>query len=142
MLRQSAYHRVFRLSAWYDLAIALPFTTIWTFVPMWRGVLSPLVDAAGFGPLPMPGVYGVLFANFFGCVVTIWAILRLVRDDVRLARWDGAGRVGFSIAMINAMAAGASPLLWVFLVPEIAFGVAQLAPPRRPASPTPPGRYG
>ncbi|WP_295806280.1 hypothetical protein [uncultured Nitratireductor sp.] len=88
--------------------------------------MSSLHRELGFGELPVLGVYAVLFANFFGTVVVIWSIVRLVSDDPRLGIHDGIARLAFSTWMIVALFSGATPLIWFFLVPEITFGVLQL----------------
>lgn len=88
--------------------------------------MAPLHLSLGLQPLDDLSPYGTLFGNFFGSVVTIWAIVRLYSGDVRLALFDGMGRGLFCIAMLNALAMGASPLLWTFFVPELAFCVLQL----------------
>lgn len=80
---------------------------------------------------------GVLYANFFGAVVITWAVLRLRSGMVWMARYDAATRFMFSAAMIHALASGASPLLWGFLVIELTFGILQLLPYERAALQTP-----
>ncbi|MEP4197517.1 MAG: hypothetical protein ABJL99_17990 [Aliishimia sp.] len=89
--------------------------------------MTPLHEVLGLEPLVPLGPYATLFGNFFGSVVTIWAVVRIKLADVRLALFDGIGRGLFCIAMLNAMMMGASPLLWAFFVPELAFCVLQLA---------------
>ncbi len=119
-------NRIFRVSAWYDLCVTWPFALPITLGLFWGGILIPLHGALGLPALPTLDPHAVLFANFFGSVVVIWAIVRLYLNDIRLALFDGAGRVLFSIAMINALLAGLTPLIWAFLVPEIIFAVLQL----------------
>ncbi len=127
MFNQSMNRTVFRLSAWYDLAVSAPFALPLTLTFVWNGVLTPASAALGLAPPAPLDPHGFLFANFFGSVVTIWAVVRLYLDDIRLAAFDGVGRVLFSVAMVHALLAGASPLLWGVLVIEVGFGVLQLA---------------
>ena len=118
--------KVFMASSWYDLAMAIPFTLPILFSLTWGYVLLPFNAFLGFGDLEPLGPHGVMFANFYGSIVMIWALLRLYLADVRLAVVDGVGRLLFTIAMVNALADGATPLIWLVLVPEISFCVLQL----------------
>ncbi|WP_368184735.1 hypothetical protein [Aestuariibius sp. HNIBRBA575] len=103
-----------------------PFALPVTLALFWTSGLAPLNGALGFAQLPSLEPHTVLFGNFFGSVVVIWAVVRLWSNDTRLGVFDGIGRVMFSIAMINALMSGITPLIWLFLVPEALFGVAQL----------------
>lgn len=118
--------KVFRISAWYDLMMSAPFAIPYTLTLVWELVLTPTNASLGFPTLPALDPHGFLFANFFGSIVTIWAIVRLYLDDLRLAAFDGVGRVLFSIAMLNALMAGATPLLWGLLIIELIFALLQL----------------
>jgi hypothetical protein len=118
--------KVFRLSAWYDLAVSAPFALPVTLTLVWDFALTPANAAMGFPALSALTAHGFLFANFFGSVVTIWAVVRLYLDDIRLAAFDGVGRLLFSIAMVNALLSGASPLIWGVLVIELVFAFLQL----------------
>ncbi len=130
MLKPSHFHRIYRISAWYDLIITWPFA----FVPTLMVVMT-LVGFAnerlGLPPIPTLPPTGVMFGNFFGSVVVIWSIVRLRWDDAALARYDAAGRWLFSLAMCVALLKGASPLLFAFLVPEVLFAILQSLPVRK-----------
>jgi hypothetical protein len=73
----------------------------------------------------------VLFACLLGSVVLVWALLRISDPQQRFGRFDGVARLLFSTWMAWALALTGSPLLWLFIVPEVAFGVAQWLPVRR-----------
>lgn len=118
--------KVFMASSWYDLAMSVPFVLPVLFALTWGYALIPLNALLGFGELEPLGPHGVMFANFYGSIVMLWALLRLYVADVRLAVVDGIGRLLFTIAMVNALLHGATPLLWIFLVPEISFCILQL----------------
>jgi hypothetical protein len=126
MLSATTYQRLYRFSAWYDLFVTWPFAFPVTMGLFWGFVLAPTNAALGFDPLPPLGAHTMLFANFFGSVVVIWSLVRLYLNDSRLGVFDGVGRVLFSIAMINALLSGITPLVWLFLVPEAVLAVAQL----------------
>ncbi|MEV0094351.1 hypothetical protein [Streptomyces sp. NPDC050738] len=113
----SPYLRVVRASAWYDLVVTAGFATPWTYA-MVHDVLS----------LPERDVMQTLLANLMGSVVVVWALLRIVRPQPEHGLFDGIARTLFSAWIAYALAHGGPHLLWGFLVVEVAFGVAQLAP--------------
>jgi hypothetical protein len=135
MLNLTTYRRIFMASAWYDIAVTGVFATPWTLALLYA-LFGKIHAALGLGPLqPLPPE-GVLFANFLGSVVIVWAILRLRSGMVWMGRYDAATRFMFSAAMIHALASGASPLLWGFLAIELSFGILQLLPYEKAAPPT------
>ena len=132
MLSFNTYRRVFMASAWYDIAVTGVFATPWTLAMLYT-LFDNIHAALGLNPLqPLPAE-GVLFANFLGSVVIVWSVLRLRSGMVWMGRYDAATRFMFSAAMIHALASGASPLLWGFLVIELTFGILQLLPYERTA---------
>ena len=136
MMGFNSYRRIFLASAWYDLVLTAVFATPWTLALLYA-LLATIHRALGLSPLqPLPPE-GVLYANFFGSVVIVWAVLRLRSGLVWLARYDAAARFMFSAAMMHALASGASPLLWGFLVFELSFGILQLLPYESTAHQTP-----
>ncbi|MGW8376703.1 hypothetical protein [Streptomyces sp. ODS28] len=115
-----------RAGAWYDLAVAPLFATPWTARLVIDGVRA--VHAAFGLPGRAPGQFApehLLFVTFFGVLVTMWAVVRLVRGDVVTAVADTAGRAAFASLMTYALACGATPVLGVFLVLEAGFLLAQ-----------------
>ena len=136
MLSFNTYRRIFLASAWYDLAVTAVFATPWTLALLYA-LFATIHSALGLSPLQSLPPEGVLYANFFGSVVIVWATLRLRSGLVWLARYDAAARFMFSAAMIHALTSGASPLLWGFLVIELTFGILQLLPYKRTALQTP-----
>ncbi|MDQ2988042.1 MAG: hypothetical protein M3R60_02940 [Pseudomonadota bacterium] len=132
-LSHTAYLRVVRASAWYDLVVTAPFFTPWTFA-IALGQLSALNRQLGGAPLPAFDPFHTLFACLMGSIVLIWTLLRLRAPSVTLGRYDGAGRLLFSLWMAWALAATGAPLLWLFVVPEFAWGALQWLPVARPAA--------
>ncbi|MFG2828235.1 hypothetical protein ACGFWI_12360 [Streptomyces sp. NPDC048434] len=115
-----------RIGALYDLAVAPVFATPWTARLAIDGfrALHTALDLPGRAP----GEFGpehLLFVTFFGVLVTMWAVVRLVRGNVVTAVADTAGRAAFALLMMYALATGATPVLVVFLVVEIGFLLAQ-----------------
>ncbi|MYX41394.1 hypothetical protein GTW59_09940 [Streptomyces sp. SID89] len=122
-----AYLRTVRASAWYDLAVTAGFVTPWTYALV-HDALSALGEALGWGALPALDPWQILYANLMGSVVVVWAALRIVRPLPVHGLLDGIARTLFSAWMAYALLNGVSRTLWLFLVLEVAWGVAQLAP--------------
>ncbi|MET9453402.1 hypothetical protein [Streptomyces cinerochromogenes] len=133
-----AYLRVVRTSGWYDLIVTAGFATPWTYALVHR-LLSVGGDAAGLGTMPALTPMQTLYANLMGSVVVVWSALRVVRPLPLHGLLDGIARVLFSLWQAYALAHGGPRVLWPFLVVEVSFGVAQLAPWLR-ARPTAAGR--
>lgn len=124
---RSAYHRVVRASAWYDLVVTAGFATPWTYAWV-HGGLSSLGGTLGLGVLPALDPMQTLYANLMGSVVLVWAVLRIVRPLPVHGLLDGVARTLFAMWQAYAMADGAPRLLLPFFVVEVAFGVVQLVP--------------
>ena len=125
--RSAAVTRWGRAGALYDLVASAAFLTPWTAT----GVLGLFADVhgalglAGEPPAP-PGVMTMLFATLFGTVVVMWSVVRWLRPEPVLIAADTAGRVLFSGWFTWALCQGETPVLVVFLVLEVAWGLAQL----------------
>jgi hypothetical protein len=128
----SAYLKLVRASAWYDLLLTAPFATPWTF-SLAHERLSAINQWLGGGALPAFAPFHMLFACLMGSVVLVWSVLRLHQTSTLLGRYDGVGRFLFAAWMGWTLAATGAPLLWLFVVPELAWGVAQWLPVARPA---------
>lgn len=122
-----AYLRVVRASAWYDLVVTAGFATPWTYALL-HHALSSLGGALGLGVLPALDPVLTLYANLMGSVVVVWALLRIVKPLPVYGLADGGARTLFAMWQAYALAQGASRVLWVFFVVEVAFGVLQLVP--------------
>lgn len=130
MISEATLRRIYRASAVYDLALSAPFALPWGVDLTWS-LLTRLSPALGL-PAPAPlDPHATLFAGFFGSIVTLWSLLRLHLNEPRLARWDAAGRLSFSLAMATAIGRGASPLLWPLLALELGWAVLQLLPVKK-----------
>jgi len=126
-LSLSAYLRVARASALYDIAIGVPFATPWTFALLYPQLSQFNVSLGGM-PLPAFAPVHVLFACLMGSLVLLWASLRLVRTSVVLGRFDAVGRTVFALWMAWTLAQGGVPLLWFYLLPELLWAVTQAWP--------------
>ncbi|MCD0445431.1 hypothetical protein LO763_17605 [Glycomyces sp. A-F 0318] len=122
-----AYLRLVRSSAWYDLAVTIGFATPWTYALL-HGAANAASGALGLSPLHEANPTQLLYANLMGSVVTVWALLRLVRPQRVHGLFDGAARLLFSAWFAYALAHGGPELLWALLALEVPWGVAQLAP--------------
>jgi len=129
-MNTSNIRKLVRASATYDLLVTAPFATPWTFA-IAHGNLSALNEALGGPPLPAFGTIHILFACLLGSIVLVWSWLRLRDPQPQFATYDGAGRFLFSTWFAWALSGGGLPLVWLFIVPELAWGVAQwyAAPP-------------
>ena len=65
-----------------------------------------------------------------GSVVMVWSLPRLLDPQPRFGPYDAAARYLFSLWMAWALLVTGQPLLWLFLVPELAWGLAQSLPLR------------
>jgi hypothetical protein len=127
-METNRYRRVVWLSALYDLLLTLPFMTPWT-ARLAIGHLGTLHAALGMGGAAPPafGPLHLLFVSFFGSVVILWSVVRLRDPRPELGLFDGLGRVAFAAWMTFALAHGETHLVVGFLVPELLWGVVQLA---------------
>lgn len=132
MLSVSAFRRLVRASAIYDVLMTVPFVTPWTFLLL-REHLNALNVGLGGAPLPHFEPLHLLISSMMGSVVMVWSVLRLRDPAPRFGRYDAAARYLFSTWMAWALLVTGQPLLWLFLVPELAWGVAQSLPLRRGA---------
>ncbi|KUM99251.1 hypothetical protein AQI95_40160 [Streptomyces yokosukanensis] len=122
-----AYVRLVRASGWYDLIVTAGFASPWTYALVHR-LLSAAGDAVGLGTMPALTPLQTLYANLMGSVVLVWSVLRVVRPLPLHGLLDGTARVLFSLWQAYALAHGGPGVLWPFLVLEVSFGIAQLAP--------------
>lgn len=130
MLNQRQFAKIYRISAWYDLILSWPYATAPTLL-LFLSQINSVHGLLGYPPIPELSATGIMFGNFFGTVVVVWSIVRLRWNDVALARYDAVARWLFSAAMVIALSNGASPLLYAFLVIEVAFAVLQSLPVKR-----------
>lgn len=127
MWKLAPYLRLVRASALYDLLVTAPFATPWSLAWLLRQ-LDELGQALGLAPLAVFPPEALLLGNLLGSVVCVWAGLRLAKPSLLLGRLDAVARGLFALWQAWALHQGASPLLAVFLLVEIGFGVAQAWP--------------
>jgi hypothetical protein len=133
MWTSTQYRRVVRGSAWYDLIVTAAFATPWSFALL-HGALSSVSQALNLpGELPAFEPMHMLMANLLGSIVCVWAVLRIRDPQLIYGRYDAVGRFLFAAWQAYALAHGASSLLVVFLVFELAWGVVQVLPVRTPS---------
>lgn len=124
------YRRLVRASGWYDLLVAAAFVTPWSFMAL-HGLLQSVHQGLGLpGALPAFEPMHMLLGNLMGSIVCVWSVLRIRDPQAVFGRYDAAGRLLFSTWQIYALMHGATPLIAIFLVFELAWGVAQLWPVR------------
>ena len=103
------------------------FATPWTYALV-HGVLSALGDTLRLGGMPALDPMQTLYANLMGSVVVVWALLRIVKPVPLHGLFDGIARALFAMWQAYALGHGATRLVWLFFVVEVAFGVVQLVP--------------
>lgn len=126
----SNYFHITRASALYDIVATAPFATPWTFA-MLHAQLSSTNVWLGGEPLAPFALVNILITCLMGSLVMLWSAMRLFQPSLALGRYDGAGRFMFAGWMIWSLAQGGLPLVWLFLIPEVLWGVAQCWPVER-----------
>jgi len=121
------FRRVVFFSALYDLLLTAPFATPWSFAAI-RTQLTALNQALGGAALPDFAAFPLLMANLLGSIVIVWSVLRLRHPEPLLGRYDGTARFLFSTWMAWTLHATGQPVLWLFLIPEFAWGIIQWWP--------------
>jgi len=117
--------RAVKTSAIYDLVTCLPLA-LPGIAGVYLSVLNTLNGTMGLGgsvgelsPLAM------MFINFLGSLISIWAVLRLINPSWANGLTDVAVRTLFSIAMLNAILNGVPGLVGVLWVCELGLLLAQ-----------------
>ena len=126
-MKTTTFRKIVLGSALYDLIVTAPFATPWSFA-FAHAQLGAVNEALGGAPLPAFTPFHILFACLLGSVVLVWSVLRLSDPQQRFGRYDGVARFLFTTWMVWTFTATGSPLLWLFIIPEFAFGVAQWLP--------------
>lgn len=131
MVSERSYRAIVRASGWYDLCVTVWFATPWTFsvVLALTAQASRLLGFDDRFPIFLPA--HTLFANLLGSVVVIWALVRIRSPEPWLGRYDALARFLFATWQIFAVAQGAPRIILIFLLFEVAFGIAQALPIRR-----------
>jgi len=139
VINRPTYRRVVRASAWYDLIITVGFATPWTYALV-HDLLHRISEHFGLGTVPPIEPMQMLYANLMGSVVVVWSLLRLVKTSPLHGLYDGVARALFTLWQAYALYNGVTALLWLFIIVEVTFGLAQLLPwllARRAAVATP-----
>ena len=127
MWKYAPYLQLVRASALYDLLVTAPFATPWSLAWLLRQ-LDTLGQALGLASLAAFPPEALLLGNLLGSLVCVWSVLRLLRPSLLLGRLDAVARGLFALWQAWALYQGASPLLAMFLLVEIGFGIAQAWP--------------
>lgn len=133
MYDQPTFRRIVRASAIYDLLLTLPFATPWTFAAV-HALLSTINLRLGGVPLPAFEPFHTLMACLMGSVVLVWSLLRVRDPQALYGRYDAVARLLFSSWMAWTWWQTGAPLIWLFLVPECCWFVAQALPVRTGAA--------
>ncbi|RYZ35728.1 MAG: hypothetical protein EOO71_34395 [Myxococcaceae bacterium] len=122
----SLLRRIIRGSALYDLIVTLPFATPWTA----EAVLSLMRwthESLSLGGEAMPAFSAMplFFVSLFGVLAVLWAVVRVVQPTAFHGAVDTVGRAVVATWMVLALSQGATQVLIVFLVMELAGMFAQ-----------------
>ena len=131
-MQPTTYLRITRASALYDIVQILPFATPWSFA-LFHGQLSHLNVWLGGAPLPAFAPLHFVPSSLLGALVLLWSLYRLGSPSRRLGRFDAAGRLVFAFWIGWGMLQARMPVLWIFLLPEVAWGVLEAMPVAQPS---------
>ena len=117
-----------RAGAVYDLIVTVGFATPFT-APLLLALTRSLHDALDLPGAQLPELdpTAIMFTSMFGTAVTMWAIARILRPEVRFIAIDTVGRAVFSLWMIWALLNGQSATIVVFLIGEVTWLILQLS---------------
>lgn len=122
------FRAIVRASAMYDLIVTAPFMTPWSLM-LAIGMIDALHIRLGLpGAVPAFETTHYLFAGLMGSVVVVWSLARIHLGAPILGRYDAVARLLFALWQIHAVANGATPIILVFTVFEITFGILQALP--------------
>ena len=118
-MQLNRYRNLVRASAIYDLAVTAAFVTPWTFHAV-LDLLGKISLLPAFEPIH------VLFANLLGSIVIVWSLLRIRDPQPIFGLFDSFSRgMFFTWQLYYLVAMNGSPIIWVFAIFELFFGVAQ-----------------
>ena len=122
------YRKLVRASGWYDLLVTLAFVTPWSFIAL-HGLMQSTAQALNLpGELPPFEPMHRMMANLMGSIVCVWSVLRIRDPQALYGRYDAVARFLFAAWQAYALLHGGSSILIVFLVFELAWGIAQVLP--------------
>ena len=119
--------KVFRGVAWVDLAVTLPFA-----LPLIADAMIALIygidRTIGLGTPSISfemGSLAMMFVHIMGVLGVVWAIVRLRNPSPELALNDAFARLVVAALIVYAIAQGATPVLWLFVLTELAGSALQ-----------------
>lgn len=127
-MRADTFRAIVRASAIYDLIVTAPFMTPWSLM-LAIGMIDYLHASLGLpGALPAFEATHSLFAGLMGSVVVVWSLARIHLGAPILGRYDAVARLLFALWQVYAVANGATPIILLFTVFEVLFGILQALP--------------
>lgn len=139
-MRADTFRAIVRASAIYDLIATAPFMTPWSLM-LAIGMIDYLHTSLGLpGALPTFGATHLLFAGLMGSVVVVWSLARIHLGAPILGRYDAVARLLFALWQVYAVANGVTPIILLFTVFEILFGILQALPVNARATTTTSGQ--
>lgn len=124
---EKRYRKVVWFGGLYDLLVTFPFA-LPGLVAVHLASLEEAQEWLGLaGLFPVFDPFQLFFLNLFGSIVIIWAALRVARPEPLFGLADGIARIAFASLMLYYLVVWGIPqIVWLFVAPELLFGVAQL----------------
>jgi len=127
-------NKVIRGAALADLAVTLPFA-LPVVAEAVIGLIRYLDVNLGFGTadafFDTSSPLSMMFIHIMGVLGVVWALGRLRHPLYELSRIDAYARLIVAGLILYAISQGATPVLWVFILTEVAGSAAQLIWARR-----------
>ncbi|ROV58964.1 hypothetical protein EGH82_15900 [Vibrio ponticus] len=122
-----SYRNIIRASGIYDIIMMLPFA-----IPGVSGVVIDLIYQAHYGfelagTVPSFSPFHLMFVNLMASISIVWAVIRVANPIALYAWYDTATRVVIALLMlVYLFGYGVTPMIWLFVVAEIAWAVLQI----------------
>lgn len=121
------YRKIVRASAVYDILVTFPFALPGLAVWNLAQIKTLHTSFAFSGSLPDFAPFHLFFVNLMGSLVMVWSILRVYMPEPIFGLYDSFARVLFSSWMLYYLLLhNVTGVLWLFIVPEISWGVIQI----------------
>lgn len=125
------YRRIVWASALYDLIVIAPFAFP-LVSDIYLQLCLQLHHWLGQGSFPLFEPLHMLFVNLLGGVVIVWSLVRLRSPAAVFGLFDGLTRIFFcTLFLYYLLQWQVSGLVYLFLVPEALWALAQLVCYRR-----------
>ncbi|MDO6426978.1 hypothetical protein Q4489_08150 [Thalassotalea sp. 1_MG-2023] len=120
------YRKIVKASAIYDVIVTFGFAFPILVVLSINMLFSIHTQFSFSGLMPEFLPLHLFFVNLMGSLVLVWSVLRITRPKPIFGLYDSFARFLFSFNMLfYLLAYDVTGVLWLFFVPELAWGVVQ-----------------